>query len=222
MESDEEYEEPKESERRLPSSQRKEVNPENYILSLHITDNLRNIFILVLLVGNFLSVNFAVVFMCLSWYVKSSLERQITFLQEFYQPHAVPTMLGLSGFIMLAASVVGVKAAIGGRLMDEESDISKPAAEFLFIYSVAAAVTFGAVLITALTCFIEIGVLSAALGTGLLAGMEKYISESEIKSEIDLLQMDYKCCGSESYKDWYNISWVDVKYLETGNSVIQR
>lgn len=196
-----------------------QVDVEQYIFSLPVTDNLRQIFILVLLVGNFVSINIAIIFMCLTWYIRSSVEKHITFLQEFYNPHAIPTMVGLSGFVMLVASVLGVKAGINGRMMDEDEDL-KPAADFLFIYAVSAAVVFGAVLITALACFIDIAILSSALGEGLLAGMKKYKNDPDVKPEIDDLQMTYECCGSKNYKDWYNVSWVASKYLDTGNGFI--
>lgn len=222
MESDEEYDDSEELETSVSiDAIEDQVDAADYIFSLHITDNIRQIFVLLILAGSFLSINIAIIFMCLAWYIRNSVEKHITFLQDFYNPEAVPAVLGLSGFVMLVASILGVKVGIGGRIMKDETDI-KSEADFMFYYAVSAAVTFGAVLIAALTCFIEISILSSALGDGLLAGMKKYKEGSEFKLEIDYLQMNYKCCGSDSYKDWYDVSWVSTKYLDTGNSFIRQ
>lgn len=190
-----------------------EVNVEDYIFSLNVTDKLRKIFILIMLVGNFISINIAIVFMCLAWYIRSSVEKHITFLQEYYNPQVVPAMVGFSGFVMIGVSILGVKVGIDERVAEDEREVNT-GVDLMFIYTVGALVTFAAVLITALTCFIEIAVLNAALGEGLKSGMKKYKEEPEFKSEIDSLQLNYKCCGVESFKDWYNISWVALKYLD--------
>lgn len=219
MESDEEYDDPEEFE--ASAAVDDQVDVADYIFSLYVTDNIRQIFFLVILIGSFLSINIAIIFMCLSWYIRSSVEKHITFLQDFYNPLAVPAMVGLSGLVMLVASILGVKVGIGGRITPDETGIKREA-NFMFYYAVLAAVTFGAVLMVALTCFIEISVLSSALGDGLLAGMKKYKEEAEFKPEIDYLQMNYKCCGSDSYKDWYDVTWVSSKYLDKGNSFIRQ
>ena len=222
MEFEEEYDDPEE----LESSASTDiidyqVDADDYIFSLYITDNLRQIFILVILAGSFVSINIAIIFMCLTWYIKSSVEKHITFLQDFYNPQAVPAMVGFSGFVMFVAGILGVKVGIGGRTINDETDI-KAEANFMFIYTVSAAVTFGAVMIAALTCFFEISTLNSALGEGLLAGMKKYKEEPEFKPEIDVLQMNYKCCGADNYKDWYDVSWVSSEYLDTGNGFIRQ
>lgn len=219
MESDEEYDDPEEFETSIAVDD--QVDVADYVCSLYVTDNIRQIFFLLILTGSFLSINIAIIFMCLSWYIRSSVEKHITFLQDFYNPQAVPAMVGLSGFVMLVASILGVKVGIGGRSTPDETDIKREA-NFMFYYAVLAAVTFGAVLMAALTCFIEISILSSALGDGLLAGMKKYKEETVFKPEIDYLQMNYKCCGSDSYKDWYEVTWVSSKYLDTGNSFIRQ
>lgn len=219
MESDKEYDEPETSV--FIDADDDQVDPTDYIFSLQVTDHIRQIFVLVILTGSFLSINIAIIFMCLAWYIRNSVEKHITFLQDYYNPQAVPAMVGLSGFVMLVASILGVKVGVEGRITSEETDIKREA-NFMFYYAVLAAVTFGAVLIAALTSFIEIIILTSALGDGLLAGMKKYKEEPEFKSEIDYLQMNYKCCGSDSYKDWYDVTWVSSKYLDTGNSFIRQ
>ncbi|GBM71699.1 hypothetical protein AVEN_195439-1 [Araneus ventricosus] len=159
--------------------------------------------------------------MLLSWYVKTTLDKKIHFLQEYYHPKAVPLSFLVSGLVMILVSFLGIKAAVGGRVVEDASD-AKSAAFFFHMYWTAATITVFAILAAAFACFVEIYFLRHGLGQGLKAGMEKYGQSSEIKSEIDRLQMDYKCCGVHSYKTWYNISWIDVQYLDARHPGVAR
>ncbi|XP_054714750.1 peripherin-2-like [Uloborus diversus] len=198
-----------------------DMKPEDYILAFPVTEHLRKVFVLSLIACNFLSVNFALVFFMLSWYVQNSLEKQITFLQDFYQPQAIPVIMAISGCVMFFSSLIGIKSAIGGGSV-EDAESAKSAAWYFMVYCGAAAATVFVVCFAGFTCFMEIRTLEAALGMGLQAGMEKYRTEIAVKEEIDALQEDYKCCGIDSYKDWYDVSWTEVKYLDTLESVVKK
>lgn len=194
---------------------------ENYILSFHVSENLRQIFCLFLIVVNFVSINCGVIFMILSWYVSNSLVKQITFLQDYYQPTSVPAILLVSGLAMVLASLLGMKAAIGGRSVEDSTE-AKSAAFYFFMYFIGSGVVVLLILVATCVLFGDIRVLREALGKGLKSGMERYIKNGNVKAEIDLLQIDYKCCGVQGYKDWYRVSWVNGKYLDKYDSGISR
>lgn len=40
-------------------------------------------------------------------------------------------------------------------------------------------------------------------------GMYKYLSDATWKCNIDNMQYHMKCCGIDSYKDWYNSWWLN-------------
>ncbi|XP_015590994.1 uncharacterized protein LOC107265747 isoform X2 [Cephus cinctus] len=42
---------------------------------------------------------------------------------------------------------------------------------------------------------------------GLLEAMENYVSDVVAKVRIDSVQIEFHCCGSNSYKDWFFIPW---------------
>lgn len=48
------------------------------------------------------------------------------------------------------------------------------------------------------------------VGDGLLDAMKGYRNDSVSKKAIDMLQVQFQCCGSRSYKDWFNIPWFDA------------
>lgn len=195
-------------------------NP-NYIVSFHVSENLRQIFSLFLIVANFISLNCGVIFIILSWYVENSITKQITFLQDYYQLQSVPVILLVSGIIILFASILGMKAAVGGRRI-ENQDEAKSAAFYFFIYLMASGAVVLLVIVATFKLFSDIRVLKDALGKGLKDGLQKYNRGGNMKKEIDLLQIDFSCCGVEGYKDWYRVSWVDLKYLDKYDSVISR
>ncbi|XP_055950933.1 peripherin-2-like [Argiope bruennichi] len=122
---------------------------------------------------------------------------------------------------MFLVSFLGIKAAVGGHVVEDASD-AKSAAFFFHMYWIAATITVSAILAAAFACFVEIYFLRHGLREGLKAGMEKYKHIPEIKTEIDRLQLDYKCCGVDNYKTWYNISWIDVQYLDTRDPGVAR
>ncbi|KAG8190029.1 hypothetical protein JTE90_000124 [Oedothorax gibbosus] len=191
----------------------------NYIFSCHVSENLRQIISLFLIVANFISINCGVIFIILSWYVRNSQTKQITFLQDYYQLQSVPAILLVSGIAIVLASLLGVKAAVGSRRI-EDLDEAKSAAFYLFIYLVASGAVVLLVAVATFTLFGDIRVLRGALGKGLKDSMERYSRDKNVKEKIDLLQINYSCCGVEGYKDWYHVSWVDVKYLDKYDSVI--
>lgn len=49
------------------------------------------------------------------------------------------------------------------------------------------------------------------LHSGISEAMANYSSNSFYKMKIDRLQIEFNCCGSKKYDEWYNISWLDDK-----------
>lgn len=34
------------------------------------------------------------------------------------------------------------------------------------------------------------------------------------KETIDRLQMEFRCCGNSNFKDWFEVQWVNNRYLD--------
>ncbi|XP_013396339.1 photoreceptor outer segment membrane glycoprotein 2 [Lingula anatina] len=58
------------------------------------------------------------------------------------------------------------------------------------------------------------GYLEEAFKKGLLKSMMRYKAVHSLKMTIDELQMDYQCCGSKGYWEWFTVSWFDNKYVD--------
>lgn len=49
------------------------------------------------------------------------------------------------------------------------------------------------------------------LHSGITKAMGNYASNSFYKVKIDRLQIEFDCCGSKKYDEWYSIKWYDEK-----------
>lgn len=51
---------------------------------------------------------------------------------------------------------------------------------------------------------------------GIIDAMRNYSSESDIKEQIDNMQIEFQCCGSKKYDEWYDIEWYDINMVKSG------
>lgn len=79
---------------------------------------------------------------------------------------------------------------------------------FLFIWVILAA---------AILAFAHRGDVEDALHDGLQDSMKRYKDNIAVKVNMDRLQIRSRCCGSRSYKDWFNVGWVNTEYVDTTN-----
>lgn len=54
------------------------------------------------------------------------------------------------------------------------------------------------------------------LHDGIKDAMKNYSSNSQIKKEVDLMQIEFQCCGSKKYDEWYDIKWMDTSLEKEG------
>lgn len=52
------------------------------------------------------------------------------------------------------------------------------------------------------------------LHNGITKAMKNYSGNSAFKIKIDRLQIEFNCCGSKKYDEWYNITWYDTKLVK--------
>uniref|UniRef100_A0A8C1ZSA8 Si:dkey-21c1.4 n=1 Tax=Cyprinus carpio TaxID=7962 RepID=A0A8C1ZSA8_CYPCA len=64
------------------------------------------------------------------------------------------------------------------------------------------------------------------LAEGLKNGM-KYYKDTDtpgrcyMKRTLDLMQMEFRCCGNNNYKDWFEIQWVSNRYLDFSSKEVK-
>jgi len=50
--------------------------------------------------------------------------------------------------------------------------------------------------------------------------MKLYESRLKVKSSIDRMQIDFECCGSTNYKDWWTVGWWGARWLDTNSKEV--
>lgn len=58
------------------------------------------------------------------------------------------------------------------------------------------------------------------LHNGIADAMSKYSLNSKIKSDVDNMQVEFQCCGSKSYDEWYKIQWYDPNLMKKGYVIV--
>ncbi|XP_013416793.1 photoreceptor outer segment membrane glycoprotein 2-like [Lingula anatina] len=131
-------------------------------------------------------------------------------LVDGYHGDSLPYMLISIG--LLSAIVSG----IGGLIcnISSKADTRALFKSFLTPYVVILAVLCVCVLAAGIMCFTEISALHKSFHRGILLAMFKYRSNPGVKSKVDLLQMEYRCCGNTNYADWFQIPWINENFLK--------
>lgn len=53
-------------------------------------------------------------------------------------------------------------------------------------------------------------------------GISHYISDSSWKKTFDYFQTTFKCCGINTYTDWYETPWIPLSYLPQDANTLSR
>ncbi|XP_068089088.1 peripherin-2 [Hyperolius riggenbachi] len=78
----------------------------------------------------------------------------------------------------------------------------------------------------AVMCLVTRGSLESTLAHGLKNGMRFYKDTDTpgrcyMKRTLDLLQIEFKCCGNNGYRDWFEIQWVSNRYLDFSSKEVK-
>ncbi|KAH1000835.1 hypothetical protein HUJ04_013120 [Dendroctonus ponderosae] len=90
----------------------------------------------------------------------------------------------------------------------------------LFLLILVAAVLMVTTLIIVFVTLGHVFGSSKSIEDGIINAMAKYELNSLYKKLIDRLQIEFQCCGSNKYDDWYNITWLE-KSTSTNSSTSQ-
>lgn len=136
-------------------------------------------------------------------------------LMDNNESHFLPNLLIFMGLITCGIN------AFGGKVCYDSLDPSKfgkwkPMLKNFLMFCVC----FNALLlVTALLCFLMRIPLQFTLAEGLRNGMRYYKDTDTpgrcyMKRTLDLMQMEFRCCGNDNYRDWFEIQWVSNRYLD--------
>ncbi|MGH0118913.1 UNVERIFIED_CONTAM: hypothetical protein FKN15_055467 [Acipenser sinensis] len=138
------------------------------------------------------------------------------------ESHFVPNSLICVGILACALN------AFGGKICYDSLDPAKyskwkpflkPFLATCFIFNIL-------LLLTAGLCFTMRLALESTLMHGLKSGMRYYKDTDTpgrcyMKTTLDMMQIEFRCCGNNNYKDWFEIQWISNLYLDFSSKEVK-
>ncbi|KAJ8284637.1 hypothetical protein COCON_G00034870 [Conger conger] len=131
------------------------------------------------------------------------------------ESHFVPNLLITMGLLACGVNV------LGGKICYDSLDPTKFAKwkSVLKSFLIACFIFNVLLFITALLCFSLRLALQFTLAEGLKNSMKFYKDTDTpgrcfMKKTLDMMQMEFRCCGNNNYRDWFEIQWVSNRYLD--------
>ncbi|XP_036403016.1 peripherin-2-like [Megalops cyprinoides] len=138
------------------------------------------------------------------------------------ESHFVPNLLILVGVVACGVN------AFGGKVCHDSLDPAKFAKWKPMLKHYQCGCIFFNVLLflTALLCFSLRLSLQSTLAEGLKNGM-KYYKDTDtpgrcfMKKTLDMMQIEFRCCGNNNYRDWFEIQWISNRYLDFSSAEVK-
>ncbi|KAF3838527.1 hypothetical protein F7725_010295 [Dissostichus mawsoni] len=154
----------------------------------------------------------AIIF-CLGVYLKMELLRRDEVMDNT-EIHVVPNILMIVGLASIGTNWVA------SCVCQDSLDATRfPRWKVLLLgwFAVAAVLCCLLISVVALSFTLQ-GRLEESLKVGLRNGIRFY-KDTDVpgrcyqKETIDRLQMEFRCCGNNNFKDWFEVQWVSSRYL---------
>ncbi|KAM4690770.1 photoreceptor outer segment membrane glycoprotein 2-like [Rhinophrynus dorsalis] len=193
------------------------------VLRVKFTKTRRGKLAQILWILNWISVVTGLIIFSLGLFLKIEIKKRSE-LMVSGDIHTVPNMLIAVGTI---ACVINF---FGGKICYDCSDANKFSRWKLFMlpYIICTFFFTFCVFAGAIMCYSMRNELESALYRGLKDAL-KFYKDTDIpgrcflKSTIDLLQIEFRCCGNNGFRDWFEIQWISARYLDMGSrDVIDR
>lgn len=185
--------------------------------AINFTEEQRSKLSLAVAVMNWICMAPSLILIATGTYIKLAVSGKMH-LVEGYNGDTLPYLLISIGAISFLANVVGgIVCLNSGKPEKRQKYIS-----FLLPYVIILAVLCICVLAGGIMCFAQKSQIETAFQKGILSAMRKYKDNQKMKIHIDLLQMQYACCGSNKYTDWFQIPWIHENYLNVESAEVKR
>ncbi|KAM9149390.1 photoreceptor outer segment membrane glycoprotein 2 [Pangshura tecta] len=174
----------------------------------------------ILWILNWVSVATGVILFSLGLFLKIEIKKRSEVMAKG-EINSVPNMLISVGVI---ACIINF---LGGKICYDCSDTTKFSRWRLVMlpYIVCTFCFTFCILVGALMCYTMRNELEESLYLGLRDAI-KFYKDTDIpgrcflKKTIDLLQIGFQCCGNNGFRDWFEIQWISVRYLNMASKEV--
>ncbi|KAK3538204.1 hypothetical protein QTP70_033115 [Hemibagrus guttatus] len=184
------------------------------VLRVRFTKTQRDRLAQVLWLLNWISVVMGLILFSLGLFLKVEINKRRELLAK-QEVHSVPDMLIAVGLIACGINFVG------GKICYDCVDTNKFLRWKLLMlpYIICTFFFTLCVLVGALMCYTMHGELKESLALGLQDAIRFYKDTDTpgrcfLKSTVDLLQIQFQCCGNAGHRDWFQIQWISTRYLD--------
>lgn len=141
-------------------------------------------------------------------YIQVAIQENIGLIEGF-NGDILPAFMIIFGGIGAFVGLFSGKVCWTNRNSSKRPDWSK----YLFPLVIVELILAIFVFVSAIMCFAQIAMLESSFKQGISSAMRTYKSDPMKKNELDNLQIEFQCCGSTSYTDWFHVSWIHDEYL---------
>ncbi|TDH01689.1 hypothetical protein EPR50_G00183000 [Perca flavescens] len=138
------------------------------------------------------------------------------------ESHLVPNLLILVGLLACGLN------AFGGKVCHDSLDPVKFAKwkPMLRSYLLLCCGFNGLLLLTALLCFLMQFAVYLTLAEGLKNSIKFYKDTDTpgrcfMKRTLDMTQIEFRCCGNNNFRDWFEVQWISNRYLDMSNDLVK-
>ncbi|XP_059810884.1 peripherin-2-like [Hypanus sabinus] len=154
-------------------------------------------------------------------YLKCEL-RRYSEVMDNADVHLVPDALIVAGALSALSNLAGVKLCRDCLDPERLPRWQSLAGPYLFLSSLLACL----LLASSLLSYLMRGSLDASLRAGLRDSIRFYKDTDTPgrcfrKRTVDLLQMEFQCCGNSGYRDWFEVQWVSNRYLDFNSKEVR-
>lgn len=138
------------------------------------------------------------------------------------ESHLVPNLLILVGLLACGIN------AFGGKVCHDSLDPLKfskwkPMLKTYLLLSCGFNVLL---LVTAALCFLMQFAMYLTLAEGLKNSIKFYKDTDTpgrcfMKRTLDMTQIEFRCCGNNNYRDWFEVQWISNRYLDMSNDAVK-
>ncbi|XP_037551444.1 photoreceptor outer segment membrane glycoprotein 2 [Nematolebias whitei] len=184
------------------------------ILKVKFTKTRRDKLAQVLWILNWISVVTGAILFSLGVFLKVEINKRGELMAE-RDIQYVPNMLIAVGLIACAINF------LGGKICYDCVDTTKFLRWKMVMlpYTVCTFFFTFCMLVGALMCYSTHWELQESLNLGLTQAMRFYKDTDTpgrcfLKRTVDMLQIEFQCCGNHGYRDWFQIQWISNRYLD--------
>uniref|UniRef100_A0A3P9L242 Peripherin-2 n=1 Tax=Oryzias latipes TaxID=8090 RepID=A0A3P9L242_ORYLA len=138
------------------------------------------------------------------------------------ESHLVPNLL-----ILLSLVACGINA-FGGKMCHDSLDPQKftkmkPALKPFFALSCGLVALL---LLQVLLCVLMQFSVYLTLAEGLQFALRFYKDTDTpgrcyMKRTLDMTQIEFRCCGNNNFRDWFELQWISNRYLDMSNDLVK-